>query len=205
MVEMGAQSDNPALAHVLAIGEGIRDADDVLTKRLEAAPQKLAVEFPDTSLGNQCATATRLIRLGATPPLIHLRLRGFDTHSDQLNRQEVLLADLAASIAALRSDLIAAGAWDSTTIATYSEFGRRVAENGSAGTDHGAANTHFVFGGRIKGGINGEHPTLANLHRGDLIHTQNMHDYWRGLAHIAWQADTALVTGQAGNIIKLGV
>ena len=81
---------------------------------------------------------------GATPPLIHLRLRGFDTHSDQLNRQEVLLADLAASIAALRSDLIAAGAWDSTTIATY-EFGRRVAENGSAGTDHGVANTPFCL------------------------------------------------------------
>lgn len=203
MVADGTTSMNPALAHVLAVGDGIRQADQVLTERLEAAPQALSVTFPDTSLGHQCTVAAQLVRLGSTPPLIHLRLKGFDTHADQLERQQALLDELATCLALLRSELIASGQWNRTTIATYAEFGRRVAENGSGGTDHGAANVQFVLGGRVRGGIHGPHPSLTELHRGDLIYTQEMHAYWRGLAAGAWGIDPGLVTGRDGDVLAL--
>ena len=93
---------------------------------------------------------------------------------------------------------MASGNWSRVVIASYAEFGRRVAENGSGGTDHGAANTHFVLGGRITGGIHGTHPSLTELFRGDQIATASMYSYWRGLARAAWGVDGAQVQGPGG-------
>jgi len=69
---------------------------------------------------------------------------------------------------AFRAAMVEAGAWDRVLLATYAEFGRRVAENASGGSDHGTAAPHFLLGGRLTGGFLGEQPPLDDLDAGDL-------------------------------------
>ena len=73
------------------------------------------------------------------------------------------MKELADGIVAFRSALTELARWDSTLLITYAEFGRRVRENMSGGTDHGTASVHFAAGGRVAGGFHGEHPSLARL------------------------------------------
>jgi uncharacterized protein (DUF1501 family) len=93
----------------------------------------------------------------------YVTLGGFDTHSDQAKRQETLLAKLGAGLAAFYSDLAAHGKADNVVLMTWSEFGRRVHENASLGTDHGTAAPLFVLGNAVAGGLYGEPPDLSNL------------------------------------------
>lgn len=93
---------------------------------------------------------------------------GFDTHSAQARRQPQLLQDLSDSLQAFQQDLEQMGAADNVLTVVFSEFGRRVHENASAGTDHGTASEMFVVGKRVKGGLYGEYPSLTDLDQGDL-------------------------------------
>ena len=92
------------------------------------------------------------------------------------------MQQLSQGVAALRSALIKQGLWDRTMIMTYSEFGRRVAENGNGGTDHGTAAPHFLWGGRVKGGLYGEAPSLKSLDSGDLRHTTDYRSLYQTVA-----------------------
>jgi uncharacterized protein (DUF1501 family) len=92
----------------------------------------------------------------------------FDTHADQLGHHERLLKELAESLVAFCQAVAQAGPWDRVLMMTYSEFGRRVGENASAGTDHGTAAPHFFLGGSVKGGLYGVMPSLGDLQEGDL-------------------------------------
>jgi uncharacterized protein (DUF1501 family) len=89
----------------------------------------------------------------------------------KLGQHERLLNNVAASIAAFTKDMKAKGYGDKVTVMCFSEFGRRVNQNNSGGTDHGAAGPMFVAGGKVKGGVYGEYPSLANLDDGDLRYT----------------------------------
>jgi uncharacterized protein (DUF1501 family) len=93
----------------------------------------------------------------------YVTLGGFDTHSDQAKRQADLLGKLGAGLAAFYTDLQAHGKADDVVVMTWSEFGRRVHENASLGTDHGTAAPLFVLGNAVNGGIYGEPPDLGNL------------------------------------------
>lgn len=93
----------------------------------------------------------------------YVTLGGFDTHSDQAARQEALLTKLGAGLSAFYTDLAAHGKADDVVVMTWSEFGRRVHENASAGTDHGTAAPLFVLGNAVNGGVFGEPPDLTNL------------------------------------------
>jgi uncharacterized protein (DUF1501 family) len=98
-------------------------------------------------------------------------LGGFDTHSQQAGAHQALLGELSAAVKAFYDDLKGHGLNERVVLATYSEFGRRVKENGSLGTDHGAASQMFVIRAG-KGGMYGAHPTLTDLDEGDLkFHT----------------------------------
>jgi uncharacterized protein (DUF1501 family) len=99
----------------------------------------------------------------------YVTLGGFDTHSDQSKRQADLLAKLAAGLAAFQKDLTAHGKSQDVVVMTWSEFGRRVHENASLGTDHGTAAPMFVVGDAVQGGIYGAPPDL-----GDLDGNQNL-------------------------------
>jgi uncharacterized protein (DUF1501 family) len=125
-----------------------------------------------SSLGQKLQLIAGLIARGFGTRIFYLNLDGFDTHYAQSQPHQNLLADLADSVAGFFETLKARGHDRRVRLMTFSEFGRRVYENGSRGTDHGAASCLFVAGPSVKGGVVGKHPSLSNLDSGDLkFHT----------------------------------
>ena len=101
-----------------------------------------------------------------------VRLTGFDTHARQRAAHDALMRILGDALGAFRKDLKQHRLDDRVLTMTYSEFGRRVDENRSLGTDHGAAAPLFVMGGKVEAGVHGKHPSLTDLGDGDLkFHT----------------------------------
>jgi uncharacterized protein (DUF1501 family) len=133
------------------------------------AQYQSTVEYPETSLGQQLQQAARIIAANIGTRILFVSQDGYDTHSDQAGSHAQLMEDLAGSLAAFQQDLAQLKADGQVATMVFSEFGRRVDENGSQGTDHGAAGAMFVMGSRIKGGLYGQPPSLAELGDGDLI------------------------------------
>jgi len=95
-------------------------------------------------------------------------LGGFDTHANQRGRHDQLMRQFADGVAAFWRDMREQENDQRVLMMTFSEFGRRVQQNASAGTDHGAAAPLFLFGRAVQKGIVGDHPSLTNLDQGDL-------------------------------------
>ncbi|HMC90384.1 MAG TPA: DUF1501 domain-containing protein [Gemmataceae bacterium] len=113
-----------------------------------------------------------LIAKGFGTRIFYVSLDGFDTHANEGPMHSTLLADLADSVGAFFKTLKSTGHDRRVRLMTFSEFGRRVQENSSRGTDHGAASCLFVAGPSVKGSVVGKHPSLADLDAGDLkFHT----------------------------------
>lgn len=127
------------------------------------AAVKNTATFPTTTLGSSLGIVSRMIRGGLGARIYQVSISGFDTHSGQLSTQSNLLLQLGDAIKAFTDDLNANGWGDKVLTMTFSEFGRRVKENGSLGTDHGTAAPMLLFGKGLKGGFYGEGPNLANL------------------------------------------
>ena len=131
---------------------------------------KNSVPYPATRLGQNFAMVSRLIAGGMPTRIYYLSLGGFDTHTQQAGAHERLLKEMGDAVAAFLSDLKAQGNLGRVSLMTFSEFGRRVKENASGGTDHGAAAPMFLAGGGIKSGLLGQMPSLApqDLFDGDV-------------------------------------
>jgi uncharacterized protein (DUF1501 family) len=96
----------------------------------------------------------------------------------------------------LREALIEINRWDDTVVATYAEFGRRPRENHTGGTDHGTANSHFVMGGKVKGGLYGSPPALDRLDgSGNLPFAVDFRTYYATFLERHWQVASAGVLG----------
>ena len=159
---------NPALAHVLGMQRIAKRARSTLVSAI-GTPLTFTTAFPANGLGNQLKYVAQCIAGGLENPFYKVSLGGFDNHTNQPAKHADLLAQVADGLAALRSALIERGRWDDVLVMTYSEFGRRVEENESQGTDHGTAAPHLVLGGRVIGGLHGTAPALSDLdRRGDL-------------------------------------
>jgi uncharacterized protein (DUF1501 family) len=131
-----------------------------------------AVPRLGTGLAAKLQLIAGLIAKGFGTRIFYVNLDGFDTHAGQGPVHHNLLTELAASVAGFFQTLKASGHDKRVRLMTFSEFGRRVQENGSRGTDHGAASCLFVAGPSGKGGVVGAHPSLADLDAGDLkFHT----------------------------------
>jgi uncharacterized protein (DUF1501 family) len=131
---------------------------------------KSKIPYPQTDLANQLGMIAKLIG-GDFPTRVYYAYQGgFDTHANQPGTHARVLGDVAQAVSAFRNDLRDQKNSDRVLVLAFSEFGRRVAENGSAGTDHGAAAPVFLFGEGIKAGIHGRAPDLANLVDGDIVH-----------------------------------
>lgn len=180
-----ARPANPALAHVLKVQHEIQDTAKELHAVLARAPD-IGRDFPNGPLGQQLRVAARLIAAGAVVPVVKVALGGFDTHANQPGQHANLLRQLGEGLGAFRKTLIAAGRWDRVLAMTYSEFGRRAAQNGSNGTDHGTAAPHFVLGGAVKGGLYGPGPNLADLVNGDLRHGIDYRSLYATAAQTWW-------------------
>ena len=136
------------------------------------APRPLATPFPADPFGQALRAAVELAAADAAIPVIHVALNAhdgdkhhtLDTHWDQLRYHGEALRRLAEGLAALRAGLVEIGRWDETLVATYDEFGRSPVENENHGTHHGLGTTHFVAGGRVRGGLYGKAPPVEDLH-----------------------------------------
>ncbi len=131
---------------------------------------KGGVDYPSNSFAYSMKLIAQLIAGKLPTKVYYANLSGFDTHAAQKGAHERLLHQFAEGVAAFYKDLEAQGNADRVVTLAFSEFGRRVAENGSAGTDHGTAAPMFVFGKALKGGLYGTYPSLTDLDQGDLKH-----------------------------------
>ena len=126
------------------------------------------VTYPNSGLGNRLKLISQLLRSGNAARVYYTVQSGYDTHSDQRYKHGRLLSDFSRSTKSFLNDLKAAGLDDRVVLMAFSEFGRRVAENDSAGTDHGTAGPVFLAGSPVRGGLIGETPDLSDLVDGDL-------------------------------------
>jgi uncharacterized protein (DUF1501 family) len=183
------QASSGALRHILKVESDIVHAAAGIT-----ADYPLQTEFAKTPFGNAIRTAAQVVASKAGVAAIKVSLNGFDTHSAQQGTQARLLKDLAEGLAGLKSALVETGRWQSSLILTYAEFGRRPAENQSGGTDHGTASAHFVLGGRVKGGLYGEAPSLNRLDgNGNLDRSVDFRELYATVLERWWGTDSAAV------------
>ncbi len=161
--------DSPYLARVAEIEDHAQRGSEELPKLIGG--YKTDAAYPATPLARSLALAAQMIgsRLGTR--VIYVQHGSFDTHAAQKGTQDRLLRELADALKAFYDDLAAHGNDTRTLTMTFSEFGRRVAENASRGTDHGEASPMFVVGGGVRGGLFGEHPSLDALDNGDAVYT----------------------------------
>jgi uncharacterized protein (DUF1501 family) len=149
------------------------DAQVSSDKVLEIASKyKSAVDYPQGRLADSLSLVGRMIAGGMPARVYYVSQGGYDTHAQQSGTHDRLMRELNDAVSAFFKDLKAQGNFDRVLLMTFSEFGRRVAQNGSGGTDHGAAAPLFLAGGGVKPGLHGEHPSLIDLDNGDLkFHT----------------------------------
>jgi len=123
---------------------------------------------------------------------------GYDTHSNQANTHERLLKELGDSVKAFMDDIKAQGNLERVTLMTFSEFGRRLKENASGGTDHGAASVMFVAGSRISAGLLGKFPSLApgDLFNGDPKFTTDFRSVYAAVLEQWLKTPSAPVLGR---------
>ena len=184
MAPIDTQVDNIALQHVIQVHNDVQRTAYAIQNRLGEKPVSEA--FPESPTANQLKLAAHFITNEVPVAVIKVSQSGFDTHSNQLNKQNQLLAQLAQALAAFITELQRKGKWHKVLLMTYSEFGRRAAENGSKGTDHGTAATHFLLGGNVKGGFYGQQPSLTDLSAQNLRHTLDFHSLYRDIAENWW-------------------
>lgn len=178
---------NGALAHILRVERDIVWAADGLQ-----GTHEFATEFPRSPFGNAVRTAFQVVASRAGAAAIKIALNGFDTHGNQTATHARLLKDLAEGLIALRSALSELGRWNSTLVMTYAEFGRRPRENLSNGTDHGTASSHFVLGGRVRGGLYGAAPALSRLDgNGNPPFAVDFRELYATVLDRWWGADSA--------------
>jgi uncharacterized protein (DUF1501 family) len=137
-----------------------------------------------------------LISRGFGTRIFYVSIDGFDTHAQQAPAHGALLSELSDSISGFFRTLQENGDADRVRLMTFSEFGRRVQENGSKGTDHGAASCLFVAGPSVRGGVVGKHPSLADLDDGDLKYQTDFRRVYATLLDTWLNCDSKSVLGQ---------
>lgn len=152
----------------------VTDNANVSADRIHAITARVrnAATYPRTEFGRGMATIAQLIAGDLGASIYYIPLGGFDTHAGQTASQARLLGDFASGVDAFYADLEKLGLADRVLTLAFSEFGRRVEENASRGTDHGTAGPLFLFGPAARGGLAGRRPDLTRLDpNGDLVFT----------------------------------
>ena len=163
-------TESNLLDFVSASTTAAMQASDRLEKAL-ASPDSSG-DFPNSQLGEKLKIVSRLLLAGLKTKVYYVTLDGFDTHANQLVAHSGLLRQWSEALRSFHQRLDSAGLGDQVLVFTFSEFGRRVAENASQGTDHGAAAPAFLSGPKLEKTIVGDQPSLSELDDGDLkFHT----------------------------------
>lgn len=152
---------------------------------------------PDAEpLAAQLGLVAQLVEAGLSTRVYSVSLGGFDTHADERGTQEGLLARVDAALAPFVRRMRTTERGKHVVVMVYSEFGRRVAANGSQGTDHGTAGPLFVLGERVRGGFYGTQPSLTDLDHGDLKATSDFRDVYATLLEEVLGTDAGTVLGE---------
>lgn len=154
--------------------------------------------YPESRLGNSLKMVAKMIGGGLPTRIYYVSQGSYDTHANQLATQERLLGDLGHSVKAFVDDLKAQGNLPRVLVMTFSEFGRRVAENANGGTDHGAAAPLFIVGDKVKAGLLGRYPSLApqDLFRGDIKFTVDFRSVYAGVLETWLKTKSAPILGR---------
>ncbi len=184
--------DRPFVDKLKASGLSASSASEKLHKLAAGAPK---VKYPDGRLAAALRLIAQMQAGGVGARVYTLTMDGFDTHANQSRTQPGLLSTLSSSLGAFLQDLQERGVADDVAVLVYSEFGRRAAENGGRGTDHGTAAPCFVLGQNIKGGLYGETPSLTSLDSGDLKYTTDFRQVYTALLESWLDADARSILG----------
>jgi uncharacterized protein (DUF1501 family) len=209
----GDRNNQLAAARVLASGTSARyynaltrsvetdafDSADSVTNAASAYTS--AVTYPSTNFAGGLKLVAKLASFSA-PKLgtrvFYISLGGFDTHANQNTDQPALLRQLSEGLKAFYDDLVAHNLQDKVLVMVWSEFGRRVADNASNGTDHGEANDLIFIGGKVKGGVYGSDPSLSDLHAGNLKYKIDFREVYASVIQ-GWFGNSAAESAQVLN------
>ena len=160
---------SPYLSHVMEIEDHSQRGSEELPKLI--AGYKPAGAYPATALGRSLSLAAQIVGSKLGTKVIYVQHGSFDTHVSQVQTQNRLLGEFSDAIAAFYTDLGAHGSDGNVLTMTFSEFGRRIEENGSRGTAHGEASPLLLVGGNVKGGLYGTSPDLSKTSMGNVSFT----------------------------------
>ncbi|MGG1514433.1 DUF1501 domain-containing protein [Paenibacillus oryzisoli] len=160
------------------------------------------VEYPRTAFAQDLQLVTKLLAGNSGTRLFQVQVGGFDDHADEKLQHARVLTTVDEGLTAFYKDLEAQGLQNRVAVMMFSEFGRRVKENGSGGTDHGTAAPVFVIGGKVKGGLYGAYPSLSSLDNGDLKYEVDFRSVYATLIEQWLQGDTTAVLGKAYENLK---
>ncbi len=170
------------------------DAMALLSKQLkDYAPKQT---YGNDAFGVGFKQIAQLIATSPQTRVVYFSAGGFDTHARQTDQHKTLLTNFGNAINAFQKEMEACGKADKVVVLVFSEFGRRSFENASGGTDHGAAAPMFLVGSRVKGGVYGPLPDLADLQDGDLKFKIDFRQVYATTLDKWMGGDSAVVLGQ---------
>ena len=196
----------PANPHLSFVNSTAQAALATLDRVALVADYTPTVDYPDTGLGQALRAVAGAMVTKIGTQVFWVQTGGYDTHAGQdttNGRYADLLTTLDEALIAFRNDLTSHGLFDSTLVLQFSEFGRRVSENGSEGTDHGAAGLMMALGGRVAGGLYGtaaslvdtpDNPTLENDGR-DVAHQTDFRSVYARVIDDWLGADSRAILG----------
>jgi uncharacterized protein (DUF1501 family) len=191
----GVAHDEEPVAYLYKTMSETLASADYLYDKSGARPSQAA--YPATRLGKAFKTIASLILADTDTSVYYLSHGSFDTHINQANQQQRLFNEMNASLATFADDLQANGRWNDVLVVTFSEFGRRVGQNASGGTDHGTANNMFFLGGRLRqAGLLNELPNLGDLDDGDLKYRVDFRQVYATLLENWLKVDSSAVLGE---------
>lgn len=180
------------------LGDTINNADYIFE---QSKARKTAAAYPDSVLGKDLKTISSLIKSDINTQVYYLQVGSFDTHINQQQRQESLFHTINDAVEAFVDDLKKNGLFQHVMLMTFSEFGRRVAQNASNGTDHGTANQLFFLSGGLKRqGLLNALPDLTQLNEGDLQYTEDFRKVYATLLKNWLDADSTKILGWKNGI-----
>ena len=184
---------NQTLEFLASTAQNATESADFV--RQASATYHTAVDYgTGGGIGGNLQRVAALIAAGMPTRLYYVTYQGnsFDTHVQQADLHSRLLMYTADAVRGFIDDVKRLGRGDEVAVVMFTEFGRRVEENGSLGTDHGTATPMFIVGQRVKGGLYGKHPSLTDLDEGNMKMTTDfrrvyatMIDEWLGVADTA--------------------
>lgn len=180
------------------LGSTINNAGYIFEK---SKAKQTTQTYPNSQLGKDFKTVASLIKSDINTRVYYLSIGSFDTHVNQNERQQKLFNDINEAVKSFVADMKSNGLFDNILLMTFSEFGRRVAQNASKGTDHGTANQmFFISGGLKKKGILNTLPDLTRLNEGDLIYSEDFRKVYATVLKNWLKADSSKVLGWKNGI-----